>query len=157
MSSYPGNPYWDQEGDQPIPILSRAEWDEAEREGHLTAEHVLLRMKHIAEHDLIVGGSVGFDVDGFVISLVAESLQATGGVTLIVRTNDHPPPHAHIEVKGRPEIKLTVNLATAEIVGDIPDGWSKKVRSIQRAVRGHHAMLAGWWEKNHGTRVDLQL
>jgi len=62
--------------------MSRTEWDEAAAAGHVTPEHVMQRLKNIADHAFDNQTVMGFDEDGFVISLIAEGLLLAGGVKL---------------------------------------------------------------------------
>ncbi len=154
MSKYPGNPYWHHEHDVPMMILTRAEWDEAKANGHLTPEHVFNRLHNIAVHVLGVEGSIGFDDDGFVVSLTAGGLALDHGVTLRVFPNDHPPPHVHIELRSHPTAKLRVRLDTGEYLDAAPKGLStEKLKGFQAAIAESHDTLAKWWEEYHGDPV----
>lgn len=156
MSRYPGNPWWHHQLDIPITIMSRSEWDEAAAAGHVTPEHVMRRLKNIADHAFDNQTVMGFDEDGFVVSLIAEGLALAGGVTLRVYPNDHPPPHVHIEVRSRPNARIRINLATGEFLDDAPRGLPrKKLKGFQAAVRENHEVLATWWESYHGEPVVL--
>ena len=140
----------------PIMIMTRAEWDEAAAAGHLTPEHVIQRLKNIADHAFGNETVLGFDEDGFVISLTAEGLPLPGGVKLYIYPRDHPPPHAHIEIRSHPDIKLRINLETSEFMDSAPSGLAgKKLRGMRKAVIENHGILSSWWESYHGGPVSL--
>jgi hypothetical protein len=154
MSQYPNNPLWCQNHDRPIAIVSIADWEQADADGHLTPEHVLQRIHDIAEFEFGNGEELGFDGDGFLVSLAADGMQLPGGVTLSVYPNDHPPPHVHVRIRALPHVKLRISLETGEPLDDgLPDGWSKKLKRIQRLVADNAPTLASWWEKHHGEAV----
>jgi hypothetical protein len=156
MSRHPGNPWWHQELDIPIMIMRRTEWDGATAAGHATPEHVMGRLKNIADRAFDNQTVMGFDEDGFVVSLIAEGLPLPGGVTLYVYANDHPPPHVHITVRAHPNAKIRINLETGEYLDDAPRGLaSKRLKGFQTAVRENHPLLASWWESYHGNPVVL--
>lgn len=156
MSRYPGNPWWHQERDIPFSIPTRVEWDEAAAAGHLTPEHVMQRLKNILDHAFDNQTVMGFDEDGFVVSLIAEGLLLADGLTLYVFPNDHPPPHVHIKLRAHPNAKIRISLETGELLDDAPRGLaSKKLKRFQAAVREHHDVLATWWEHYHGGPVVL--
>lgn len=136
--------------------MTRAEWDEASDAGHVTAEHVMQRLKNIADHIFGNETVAGFDDEGFVVSLIAEGLPLPGGVTLYVYPNDHPPPHVHITLRSHPHTKLRIRLDTGEFMDDAPRGLvRKKLKSFQASVRENHDVLAEWWETYHGDPVTL--
>jgi Domain of unknown function (DUF4160) len=157
MSRYPDNPWWCHEHDSPIMIPTRSEWDEAAGSGQVTPEHVMLRLKNIADHAFNNQTVAGFDEDGFVISLIAEGMALAGGVTLQVYANDHPPPHVHIKLRAHRDAKIRINLETGEFLDDgLPRGLTrKKMKGFQAAVRENRKVLAGWWENYHGDPVVL--
>ncbi|ELB90653.1 hypothetical protein Rwratislav_23294 [Rhodococcus wratislaviensis IFP 2016] len=79
--------------------MLREDWEQAAEEGHITPEHVLQRLENILTYAEGNEGPVDFDEDGHVIALVAWSKQMEGGYKLRVWPRDHPPPHAHIELR----------------------------------------------------------
>lgn len=156
MSKYPDNPWWHQDHDAPILIMMRHEWDAAVAAGHVTPEHVMQRLKNIADHVFDNQTLMGFDDEGFVVSLVAEGLPLAGGVKLYVYSNDHPPPHVHIQLKSHPGAKLRINLETGEFMDDAPRGVdTKKLKGFQSAILENHEILAAWWQDYHGDPVVL--
>lgn len=156
VSKYPDNPYWCQTHDNPKVINTRPEWDQAEVDGYITLEHVFMRLKNIADHIFGNETFMGFDDEGFVISLVAGGIRLEGGLTLRVWPNDHPPPHVHIEVKAHPEWKIRVNLETIELMDELPSALkAKQFSGFLDAIRECHPKLAGWWESYHGDPVTL--
>jgi hypothetical protein len=156
VSKHPDNPWWHQERDAPVMIMTRVEWENAAAAGHLTPEHVMQRLKNIADYAFDIETVAGFDEDGFVISLIAEGLPLSGGVKLYVYSNDHPPPHVHIKLSSHPDDKIRINLETGEYMDDAPRGLARKrLKGIQTAVRENHDVLASWWEKHHGDPVAL--
>lgn len=114
------------------------------------------RLKNIADQIFENETSMGFDDDGFVISLTAGAVSLDGGLKLRVWPNDHPPPHVHIEVNSHPEWKIRVNLMTIELMDDLPAGMkAKQFRGFCDAIRECHSTLAGWWEDYRGDPVVL--
>jgi len=154
MSKHPDNPYWCQNHDGPIVIHSREEWEKAKAAGHLTPEHALVRLSNVAFHYFGKGGSIGYDDEGFVFSMVAASIEVEGGIKLIVNTRDHPPPHVHIKLTALPQAKLRIRLDTGEHLGPLPRGiTAKQFRSLRAVVVENSAQLTEWWEKYHGDPV----
>lgn len=54
--------------------------------------------------------------------------------------------------------RLTLNLVTFEIEQDLPKGWSKKGRRVEREARKRIKSLTELWNKNHGptaTTLDV--
>ncbi|MDX1874057.1 DUF4160 domain-containing protein [Mycolicibacterium sp. 120266] len=156
MSRYPGNPWWDQDYDVPITIMSRSEWDEAAAAGYVTPEHVFLRLRNAA--NFAFGNPIGiaFDEDGFVVALTSAGFALEGGVKLSVHPNDHPPPHVHVTISSHPNAKIRIELTTGELLDDLPRGLAaKKLKGIQSAVRENHAVLAGWWRDYHGGPINV--
>jgi hypothetical protein len=156
VSKHPGNPYWCQTHDNPIVIHSREEWDAAAAAGYVTTEHVFMRLKNIADHIFENESSMGFDDDGFVISLVGGADTLEGGLKLRVWPNDHPPPHVHVEIQAHPEWTIRINLETVELMDELPNGLkAKQFRGFLAAVHECHPKLADWWETYHGEPVVL--
>lgn len=137
-------------------IMTREEWDQAAADGHITPEHVMTRLKGIVDHVFGNQSSIGYDEDGFVTALTAEGLPVPGGVTLVVHSNDHPPPHVHIELRSHPGQTLRIRLDTAEFMDEAPKGVNtKRLKGLQRAIRENHEVLATWWQTYHGDPVVL--
>lgn len=156
MSKYADNPWWCQEHDAPIMIMSRSDWYRATAGGHLTMEHVMLRLRNLGNHVFGEQGAAAFDENGFVTSLTSAGLTLAGDVRLRVYPNDHSPPHVHIEVPSHPKAKIRLSLATGAFLDDPPRGIpSKKLKRFQAAVRENHDVLAAWWERYHGEPVVL--
>lgn len=151
VSTHPNNPYWDQQADQPI-VIYRHDWDEALADGFVTREHIVLRLLGIVQHAYGVhdGDFVAYDEDGFVSALIAEGLPMSNGVKLEIYSGDHNPPHAHIKIPGVSRGRLTINLETFKIEQQLPDGWSKKGRQIEKEALANVAKLTEWWNKNRG-------
>lgn len=151
VSAYPGNPYWNHLTDQPI-VIYRQDWDEAVASGFVTREHVALRIRGIIQHAYGVhdGDVVAYDEQGFVTALTAEGLSMSNGVRLEIYSGDHNPPHAHIKIPGLEHERITINLETFEIEQQLPDGWSKKGRRVEKEARANADKLITWWNKNRG-------
>jgi hypothetical protein len=151
VSTHPNNPYWDQQADQPI-VIYRQDWDEALADGFVTREHIALRLLGIVQYAYGVhdGDVVAYDEDGFVSALIAEGLPMSNGVKLEIYSGDHNPPHAHIKIPGVSRGRLTINLETFKIEQQLPDGWSKKGRQIEKEALANIAKLTEWWNKNRG-------
>ena len=146
MSRHPDNPYWCDNHDQPIMIQTREDWDKALAQGYLTPEHLISRLENIATHHFGQEGAIGFDDEGFVVSLVAGSIEVECGVKIRVNPLDHDPPHAHIELRSHPGAKLRINLVTGALMDSVPKGLSaRKVRDLQAAVIENGARLRGMW------------
>ena len=151
MSRYPNNPYWHHASDRPISIDSQEKWDRAAADGDLTAEHVLNRLEAILEFEFGNGAEMGYDENGFLISLVSVGLTVEGGVKFYVYPNDHPPPHTHIVLKADPAFEMRLRLDNAEPMDEhVPDGWAKKIKRWQTLVLKHNSVLMEWWIGYHG-------
>ncbi len=133
-SRHPDNPYWCQQHDHPHPIY-RADWEQALADGYVTIEHLQARIEGMLHHARQTAGPIGFDADGFIIALTAAGIRMNDSIRFDIRTHDHEPPHAHIAVKGEPRLNLTINLQTAMIIEDLPDGMSRTGRRIESFVR----------------------
>ena len=148
VSRHPDNPFWHQQNDQAI-VIYRQDWDEAVAGGYVTTEHILIRLAGMMENAL--GPQevdfVAYDEDGFIVALTAEGIWKDG-IQIRVNPDDHDPPHAHIIVPGE-KMKLTINLLDMTIDQDLPDGWSKKGKSIEAFTRKNQYKLLGWWAKNN--------
>lgn len=156
MSRYPDNPWWCGDHDKPISIPTRSEWDEAADAGYVTPEHVMIRLKNIAEYAFGSGTVIGLDENGFITSLTSAGWAIEGGVVLHVYPKDHPPPHVHIEVRSLPHVKIRINLATGDLLDDPPRGLpAKKLRKLQSLVREHQGVLATSWQTYHGEAVEF--
>lgn len=158
MTSHPDNPHWCQEHDEPLMILSQADWDEASAAGHLTAEHVILRLQNIVVHALGQDlGSIAFDENGFVSALTSAGVRLESGVTLRVCTRDHKPPHVHIELSQYPDAKLRIRLEDGEYIEKnhrVPGGVSSKdLKRFQSLVYDHRELLSETWKDYHGDAV----
>src|SRR5271168_4271863 len=103
MSKYPDNPLWCDAHDQPIALTNSDDWEEAKRSGYLTVEHIVARLEDILEYALDGELETGYDEEGFLRALVADGYLRNRGVTVRLHSRDHPPPHAHIEIKGHPD------------------------------------------------------
>ena len=156
MSRHPDNPYWCDSHDQPIMVQTREEWDKALAAGYLTPEHLISRLENIAIHHFGNEGAIGFDDEGFVVSLVAGSILVEGGVKIRVYPHDHDPPHAHIELRSHPGAKLRIGLADGALMDPVPKGLSsKKVGYLRSAVAENGAALVGMWAEYQGGSVEL--
>lgn len=132
-------------------IQSREEWDKALAHGCLTLEHLVVRLENIATHHFGEEGAIGFDDEGFVVSLVAGSISVGHGVKIRVNPHDHDPPHAHIELRSHPGAKFRINLMTGEFMDPAPKGLNaKKVRDLQTAVIENTAQLSRMWAEYKG-------
>lgn len=144
MSRHPDNPHWCQVHDQPHPI-ERGEWEAAAAAGFVTTEHVQARIDGMLHHALRLDGPIGYDADGFMISLTAAGIRVDDRIRIDIRTHDHNPPHAHIVVRGEPQLALKVNLETATLMGAMPRGMSKTGKKIEQFVRENQPRLLELW------------
>jgi len=134
-------------------IWTRRDWDRALDEGWLTRAHVEHRLGNIAVRDLGKLGPAGYGPDGFFISLVADGVQVEGIGRFIVRSNDHDPPHVHVQPFGQ-NVDLRFSLETGELLDERPRGiTSKQVRNMTNALFEIHDELGAWWEKAQGVPV----
>lgn len=145
MSKHPANPYWCQQHDQPIVILTRSDWDGAAQQGFLTTEHILDRLAGILGHAL----GDGFDEEGFLTALVADGHRLTHGVTVRLCTRDHPPPHIHVEVRGQPRLHLRLDLHTGDLLAgqNAPPGLGTQLRVAREYLIGHQEQLLARWDE----------
>ncbi len=147
MSTHPRNPYWCQNHDRPIMIMSQGEWDQARVDGWLTDEHIVLRLADVANFALGNGAELGIGHDGFLVSLVSDGMRLEGGVTLQVYTNDHPPPHVHVLLRDQPKLKLRIRLDDGEPMDAPPSIRSRDLRHFKELVLEHSETLTDWWQK----------
>lgn len=89
-------------------IFTRADWDDAVAAGTLTSYDVLARLTRIAVREFGTEGPAAYDEEGFFLALTTEGLRMECGATLRVHTNDHPPPHVHVERPGQVDIKINL-------------------------------------------------
>jgi len=135
-------------------------WRRAEKEGRLEAEDILGRLTSMALFEFGVNRDewpVSFDEEGFLTALTAEGKGFDGGLSIHVWPKDHPPPHVHILKKSEPDnTYIKIDLETGDLVGDLPSWAShKQLKRMKALIVKHHQLFAGWWEKNHGTKVTL--
>lgn len=147
MSTQPGNPYWCQNHDRPIMIMSQGEWDQARADGWLTDEHIVQRLTDVANFALGNGAELGFGPDGFLVSLVSDGMRLEGGVTLQVYSNDRPPPHVHVLLRGQPKVTLRIRLDNGEPMDAPPSIRSRDMRRFTELVLENSETLIGWWQK----------
>ncbi|MFP4512466.1 MAG: DUF4160 domain-containing protein [Acidimicrobiales bacterium] len=146
MTKYPNNPLWCQRHDRPYAILTRRDWDDAVASGHLTTEHVLVRVENALDYEFGRGAELGLDEDGFYRALVADGSHHEGGISIVLHPNDHPPPHVHIRFRSDPSIDLRMSIETGELLdGTAPPGWAKRVRKATGIVRGQSELLMTRW------------
>ncbi|WP_165788069.1 DUF4160 domain-containing protein [Arthrobacter glacialis] len=130
MSKDPGDIFRHQEQDLPVTLYTQADWDDADANGLITAAHVLDRLHRMLEFALgNENPNARFDEEGFVVALVAASIKQDK-IKLTVYTNDHNPPHCHVDVKGESHGKLRIDLSTGEFMEDVP----KKIKSQQTRI-----------------------
>jgi hypothetical protein len=154
MSRHPGNPYWCDEHDNPVAIMNQDDWDAAQASGHLTVEHVLLRLQDMLEYQFGSGAEMGLDENGFIVALVADGWRLDGGVTVHIFPNDHPPPHVHVRFRSDPKRQLRLAIESGEVLGaDIPRGWAKKVRKVSAFVVTSQDLLMNRWVELHGEAI----
>lgn len=135
-------------------IFTPKDWADAVAEGRLTGNDVIERLYRMAIHQFGEEGQAGYDEQGFFISLTAAGLRLEGGVTIVVHTRDHPPPHVHLERKGEPDIKF--DLATGDLLSDLPRGVkASALRRYQSLIFDNRQLLGGWWQDYHGDPVDF--
>ncbi|HMJ77436.1 MAG TPA: DUF4160 domain-containing protein [Iamia sp.] len=145
MSRYEGNPLWNQRSGQPFTIISPAAWDEAIVSGHLTAEHVLERLGNAIDFELGQGSDAGFNSEGFLDALVADSTRHEGGISVVLHPNDHPPPHVHIKFRSDPSLRLRMAIETGELLDEVPAGWTRRLRKAAEIVRDESDLLMKRW------------
>jgi hypothetical protein len=115
----------------------------------LTGRDVLDRLLRIAVHECGEEGPAAYDEDGFFLSLIAEGIKLEGGISLVVHTNDHLPPHVHVQRPGEKDIRLS--LEDGSLLDDLPQGVSaRKVRHMQQLAAEHGGILQAWWDKGPG-------
>jgi len=76
-----------------------------------------------------------------------------GGLRVLVRTNDHPPPHVHVEDgMKRNDAKFELNRLGGSVVLKENRGFSDhETRKIARELLPHLNMLLNAWENIHGS------
>lgn len=136
-------------------IQFRTDWDHAIEEGWLTRAHVEDRLHNIAVRDLGVLGPVGYDEDGFWMSLVADGVRKEGIGWFKVYPNDHDPPHVHVRPFGE-DFDIRLSLETGEELDPRPRGLkSKQIKNMQKALVEMHDELGAWWAKGEREPVVL--
>ena len=154
MTKHPGNPWWSQANDVPIVPSDLEAWNEARAAGHITVEHVLLRLEAIVRValDQPVDGGAAYDEDGFVRALVAAGWSGEGGWRVQLHPNDHDPPHVHFRDKGDPKKEIRLSLATGEpLAGEaIPVGVKKKLARAGDFILENQDLLMSRWREYHG-------
>ncbi|NKV31956.1 DUF4160 domain-containing protein [Rhodococcus hoagii] len=154
MSKYPDNPWWDHVNDCPDSLMTKDQWGQADADGHITPEHVFLRLRNIVIFAMGNPGPVGSDENGHVISLVGASIQLEGGVKLRVCSRDHNPPHVHIEHSSFRGQKLRVNLVTGEFMDAAPRGLNTtKMKGYKKTIVEEQGRLKEMWATAHGEYV----
>lgn len=134
-------------------LLTRESWDAAVRAGGPKPEMVLERLHGITIREFGEMGPIGYDEDGFVVSLVADGIRIEGGARLVVHTRDHQPPHVHVQ---RPdEQDIVISLLTGEVLHGGQGVRRKQLAGYQKAVtETHYPALTSFWEKAHGPLVS---
>ncbi|PUB26898.1 uncharacterized protein DUF4160 [Promicromonospora sp. AC04] len=121
--------------------------------GWLKRAHVEARLHNIAVRDFGEVGPSGYDDEGFMTSLVADSLRVERIGKFIVYSNDHDPPHVHVRPFGT-TIDLRFSLNTGELLDEAPRGIaSKQLKSMKAALIENQVQFGRWWEKAHGDVV----
>jgi hypothetical protein len=134
-------------------IWTRTDWDRALDEGWLTRAQIEDRLHNIAVRDLGELGPAGYSADGFFTSLVADGIQVEGIGHFVVHSNDHDPPHVHVQPFGQ-NVDLRFSLETGELLDERPRGVkSKQVKNMTKALFDIHDELGAWWEKAQGVPV----
>lgn len=130
--------------------MSASEWDEAANNGWLTVEHVLNRLSAMTAYELGNGAEQGYGPDGFLVALTADSYVVGSNVKVHLNTNDHPPPHVHIEVRGELDSKLRLAIETGEPLDDLPSAKLRKKLNLAAGFVVEHKglLLARWAECN---------
>lgn len=150
MSRHPDNPWWSQESDAPITVTTREQWDEAEANGHITPEHVLLRLEAMLR--VAVGeptdGGAAYDEDGFVRALVAAGW-AGEGWRVQLHPNDHEPPHVHFWDKGDPRRQIRLDISTGQpLEGEtVAPAVRKKLGKATHFIQSNHDLLMSHWNE----------
>lgn len=136
-------------------ILGRADWDRALSQRWLTRTQIEARLHNIAVRDMGELGPVGYDEEGFIISLVADGIRREGIGWFKVYSNDHDPPHVHVRPFGE-DFDIRLSLETGEELDSRPRGvTSKQIKNMQKALVEMHDQLGAWWKKAQGEAVAL--
>lgn len=147
MSRHPDNPKWCDDTDQPISLYGQAEWDEAVEHGWLTPEHVADRLQGMALYQFGNGAEMGYGPEGFIVALVADAWTIEGNLKVRMNSQDHPPPHLHIEFRGE-RGRLRIRLDDGELMDERPR-WLKRKQlgSIRGFIVAESAMLTQMWSQ----------
>ena len=98
---------------------------------------------------------MGVDEDGFLRALTADRWQVAGSLSVVMHSNDHPPPHVHVDVKGEWHRKLRINIETGELMDHgLPDGWSRKLRRATAFVASNRVVLLEAWNAKQSVAVS---
>lgn len=102
----------------------------------------------MAEYEFGRGAELGLTAEGFYNAIVADGWVLDGNVKLRMWSNEHPPPHVHLEFKDNPKLKLRMGIETGELLGgNAPDGWSKRLKKIAAQVQVMAPLLMEHWAK----------
>jgi hypothetical protein len=72
------------------------------------------------------------------------------GYEIVIYLNDHPPPHAHVFVRGN-EVVIDLNCELSEPeVRDVYRMKPREVRDALRIVTTHRELLCSMWKEIHG-------
>jgi hypothetical protein len=133
-------------------VFTRADWERGLNEGWLTRQEVDDRLFRLALHEFGDQDEDGYDDEGFFVSLTAAGLRVNDSVTLRVWSNDHEPPHVHVERRGKQGFRLYLD--TAEVYGELPGGVkSKELQFLQAALLENREELGEWWRVAMGDPV----
>ena len=149
MARHEDNPYWHEELGIPMSIDAKEDWESARAEGHLTPEHLILRLEAILDVEFGDGADLGYDEDGFRVSLVAAGQSYEGGVKIEVYPNDHGEPHAHLTLKAYEGFKFRVCLETGKldpIDQPVPPGSSNRLKKSLLKIQPDLVALRGTWD-----------
>lgn len=130
--------------------MSASEWDEAAANGWLTVEHIVSRLSAIVAYELGNGAEQGYGPDGFLQALIADSYTVASNVKVQLNTNDHPPPHVHVQVRGELNNKLRLSIESGELLDELPPAKLRKKLELASnfILENKDLLLARWAECN---------
>ncbi len=88
---------------------------------------------------------MGYGADGFLVALVSDAWTIHGNLEVRMNSQDHPPPHLHIEFRGE-RGRLRIRLEDGVLIDEQPQ-WlhRKQLESIRTFIVAESTTLMQGW------------